>query len=106
MFTWSLKCRREAGEDPFTICESTIPLIINEPSNILRMRQARQLAHWTNTNEDFVMKEVLRLMDKEDARLIISRVLLEVLGRLKMNYPEPTPRRRKELKAIRRLLAK
>jgi polyphosphate kinase 2 (PPK2 family) len=44
--------------------------------------------------------------DKEDARLIISRVLVEVLGRLKMNYPEPTARRRKELKAIRRLLAK
>jgi len=44
--------------------------------------------------------------DKEDARLIISRVLVEVLERLKMNYPEPTPRRRKELKAIRRLLAK
>lgn len=76
MFTWSLKCRREAGEDPFTICESTIPLIINEPSNILRMRQARQLAHWTNTNEDFVMKEVLRLMDKEDARLDEERSLI------------------------------
>ena len=44
--------------------------------------------------------------DKEDARLIISQVLLKVLGGLKMNYPEPTPRRRKELKAIRRLLAK
>ena len=44
--------------------------------------------------------------DKEDARLIISRVLVGVLERLKMNYPEPTPRRRKELKAIRRLLAK
>ena len=44
--------------------------------------------------------------DKEDARLIISRVLLEVLGRLKMNYPVPTAGRRKELKAIRRLLAK
>jgi PPK2 family polyphosphate:nucleotide phosphotransferase len=44
--------------------------------------------------------------DKEDARLIISQVLLRVLGRLKMNYPEPTPGRRKELRAIRRLLAK
>jgi polyphosphate kinase 2 (PPK2 family) len=44
--------------------------------------------------------------DKEDARLIISQVLLEVLGRLKMNYPEPTSGRRKGLKAIRRLLAK
>ena len=44
--------------------------------------------------------------DKEDARLIISRVLVEVLGRLKMNYPVPTAGRRKELKAIRRLLAK
>jgi PPK2 family polyphosphate:nucleotide phosphotransferase len=44
--------------------------------------------------------------NKEDARLIISQVLLKVLGGLKMNYPEPTPQRRKELKAIRRLLAK
>ena len=44
--------------------------------------------------------------DKEDARLIISQVLLKVLGGLKMNYPEPAAGRRKELKAIRRRLAK
>ena len=44
--------------------------------------------------------------DKEEARLIISQILLEVLGRLSMSYPQPGAGRRKELKAIRRLLTK
>jgi DNA primase len=76
MFTWSLKTRVEAGEDPLTICESTLPLIVNEPSFLLRSQQAKQLAHWTNTNEDFVQREVLRLIDKDDARLNEERALI------------------------------
>jgi PPK2 family polyphosphate:nucleotide phosphotransferase len=44
--------------------------------------------------------------DKENARLIISQVIFDVLGRLNMDYPRPTPKRRKELRAIRRRLAK
>ena len=44
--------------------------------------------------------------DKENARLIISQVILDTLKELKMSYPEPTRARRKELLSIRKLLAK
>jgi PPK2 family polyphosphate:nucleotide phosphotransferase len=43
--------------------------------------------------------------DKENARLIISRVILDTLKEFKMSYPEPTTARRKELLSIRKLLA-
>ena len=44
--------------------------------------------------------------DKENARLIISQVILDVLKSLKMNYPVTSPARRRELQAIRKSLAK
>jgi len=44
--------------------------------------------------------------DKDNARLIISRVIVDVLERLGMAYPRPTAEHRKELQAMRRLLAK
>jgi hypothetical protein len=44
--------------------------------------------------------------DKENARLIISQVILDTLKEFKMSYPEPTKARRKELLSIRKLLAK
>jgi PPK2 family polyphosphate:nucleotide phosphotransferase len=44
--------------------------------------------------------------DKENARLIISQVILETIGDLKLSYPQTSPARRKELLAMRRLLAK
>ncbi|MDH3383784.1 MAG: polyphosphate kinase 2 family protein [Deltaproteobacteria bacterium] len=44
--------------------------------------------------------------DKENARLIISRVILGTLKELKMRYPELTKAQRKELQSIRKLLAK
>jgi PPK2 family polyphosphate:nucleotide phosphotransferase len=44
--------------------------------------------------------------DKENARLIISQIVLDTLQALKMNYPETTKARRKELQAIRKSLAK
>ena len=44
--------------------------------------------------------------DKENARLILSQIIVETLGRLKMAYPKPTDARRKELLEIRRQLAK
>jgi PPK2 family polyphosphate:nucleotide phosphotransferase len=44
--------------------------------------------------------------DKENARLIISQVILDTLDTLKMTYPEPDEVHRKELRSIRRLLAK
>ena len=44
--------------------------------------------------------------DKENARLIVSQVVLDALGDLKMAYPKTTAKRRAELKAIGKLLAK
>ena len=44
--------------------------------------------------------------DKENARLIVSQILLDTLNELKMAYPKSTAKRRQELKSIRRLLAK
>ena len=44
--------------------------------------------------------------DKENARLIVSRIVLDGLNELKMAYPKTTAKRRQELKSIRKLLAK
>ena len=44
--------------------------------------------------------------DKENARLIISQIVLATLQSMKMSYPETSPARRKELQAIRKSLAK
>ena len=44
--------------------------------------------------------------DKENARLIISQVILDTLKSLKMNYPKTGRAHRKELQSIRKLLAK
>jgi PPK2 family polyphosphate:nucleotide phosphotransferase len=42
--------------------------------------------------------------DKENARLIVSQIVLDTLSELKMAYPKTTEKRRQELKAIRKLL--
>ena len=44
--------------------------------------------------------------DKENARLILSQIVLDVLGDLKMDYPKVTPERLRELKSIRKHLVK
>jgi PPK2 family polyphosphate:nucleotide phosphotransferase len=44
--------------------------------------------------------------DKENARLIVSQIVLDALGGLKMAYPKTTAKRRLELHAIRKQLAK
>jgi polyphosphate kinase 2 (PPK2 family) len=44
--------------------------------------------------------------DKDNARLIVSQIVLEALGGLKMSYPKTTAKRRAELEAIRDELAK
>ena len=38
--------------------------------------------------------------DKENARLIVSQIVLDALNDLKMAYPKTTAKRRRELKAI------
>ena len=44
--------------------------------------------------------------DKKNARLIVSQIVLDTFKALKMAYPKTTPKRRQELKAIRKLLVK
>jgi PPK2 family polyphosphate:nucleotide phosphotransferase len=44
--------------------------------------------------------------DKENARLIVSRIIVDGLAGLKMAYPKTTAKRRAELESIRKLLAK
>ncbi len=42
--------------------------------------------------------------DKENARLIVSQIVLDALSGLKMAYPKTTAKRRRELKTIRKQL--
>lgn len=44
--------------------------------------------------------------DKENARLIIAKIVVDTLAGLRMAYPEPDAARRRELREIRRQLAK
>ena len=44
--------------------------------------------------------------DKENARLIVSQIVLDTFNGLQMEYPKTTPKRRAELKSIRKLLTK
>jgi PPK2 family polyphosphate:nucleotide phosphotransferase len=44
--------------------------------------------------------------DKENARLIVSRIVLDTLEELKMTYPKTSAKRRRELLSIREQLAK
>jgi PPK2 family polyphosphate:nucleotide phosphotransferase len=44
--------------------------------------------------------------NKENARLIVSQIVLDALGELKMAYPKTTEKRRLELHSIQKLLTK
>ena len=44
--------------------------------------------------------------DKENARLIVSQIVLDAFHEMKMAYPKTTAKRRQELKSIRKQLAK
>ena len=44
--------------------------------------------------------------DKDNARLIVSQIVVDTLAGLKMSYPKTTAKRRRELQAIRKRLAK
>jgi len=44
--------------------------------------------------------------DKDNARLIVSRIVVDTLEALNMHYPETTPERHRELESIREQLAK
>ncbi len=58
------------------------------------------------TSTDHAPWYVVPADDKENARLIVSQIVLDTLNELKMTYPETTEKRQQELKAIRKQLAK
>ncbi len=44
--------------------------------------------------------------DKENARLFVSRIVLDTLNGLKMAYPKTSAKRRRELNSIRKLVVR
>jgi polyphosphate kinase 2 (PPK2 family) len=44
--------------------------------------------------------------DKDNARLIVSQIMVDAMRKLKMAYPRTTAKRRLELQAIKKLLEK
>jgi len=58
------------------------------------------------TSTDHAPWYVVPADDKENARLIISQIILDTLDSLKMKYPEPSKAHRAELQSIRKSLAK
>ncbi|MGB7097299.1 MAG: ADP-polyphosphate phosphotransferase, partial [Xanthobacteraceae bacterium] len=58
------------------------------------------------TSTDHAPWYVVPADDKENARLIVSRIVLDTLEGLKMGYPKTTAKRRRELLSIRKELAK
>jgi PPK2 family polyphosphate:nucleotide phosphotransferase len=44
--------------------------------------------------------------DKKNTQLIVSQIILDALKALKMKYPEPDAKRRRELQTLRKLLSK
>jgi PPK2 family polyphosphate:nucleotide phosphotransferase len=58
----------------------------------------------TATSARHTPRHVVPADDKEQARLIVSQIILDALDELKMDYPKTTPKRRRELKSIRQRL--
>ena len=58
----------------------------------------------TGTSARHAPWHVVPADDKEQARLIVSQIVLDALNGLKMDYPKMTPKRRRELKSIRQRL--
>ena len=58
------------------------------------------------TSTDHAPWYVVPADDKENARLLVSQIVLDALDGLKMAYPKTTAKRREELQSIRKLLAK
>jgi hypothetical protein len=58
------------------------------------------------TSTDHAPWYVVPADDKENARLIVSRIFIDAFKELKMAYPKTTPKRRRELESIRKALAK
>jgi PPK2 family polyphosphate:nucleotide phosphotransferase len=68
------------------------------------MRAYEECLHSTSTHH--APWYIVPADDKENARLIVSQIVLDALEDLKMAYPRTTEKRRVELRAIKKLLLK
>jgi DNA primase len=76
IFGWSLHKAVKMGEDPTSLAERMVPLIVNDQSNFVRLRKAEQLAKATGIAQDVVWREVTRLVDSEVAQVNEETTLL------------------------------
>lgn len=76
LFSWRIKASVEEGADPITICNETVPLIINQPNDLFRLQMADRLAAATGVPQEFVRREVLRRIDEGEARVDEERHLI------------------------------
>jgi len=92
---------------------------IDEPDknwkfSLADVHERKYWKHYTKAYEDCLYATsthhapwyVVPADDKENARLIVSRIVLDALNDLKMAYPKTTAKRRRELKSIGKLLTK
>jgi hypothetical protein len=64
----------------------------------------RGLSQCDQHSRSTLVCRVVPANDKENARLIVSQIILDTLNGLEMTYPEVSAERRKELQSIRERL--
>lgn len=69
IFTWKLQQAMRNQQDPLTLAESSIPLIVNESNFLIRMAMTEKLAKVTGLNKEGLWREVMRMVDSESHRI-------------------------------------
>jgi DNA primase len=69
IFTWKLRQGMKAGQDPLTLAEQAIPLIVNESNFLLRMDMTQKLAKATGLDKEGLWREVMRMVDSDASRI-------------------------------------
>jgi DNA primase len=78
LFSWKIREAIDQGADPVTICNDTVPLIINQPNDLLRLTMADRLAIAADIPKEFVRREVLRRIDEGESKLAEEKHLLAI----------------------------
>jgi DNA primase/KaiC/GvpD/RAD55 family RecA-like ATPase len=68
IFSWRVRKGMKDGEDPISLAQKTIPLIVNEPNYLQRMDMTNKLSKHTGMDYDGLWREVVRLVDSDEAR--------------------------------------
>ena len=69
IFTWKLKQGMKNHQDPITLAETAIPLIVNESNFLIRMDMTEKLAKVTKLDKEGLWREVMRMVDNESSRI-------------------------------------